>query len=71
MFDYRHIDVDASVVQDRISAELGRPASEIEVVLWLRRFGFVRRGDGWQGDSVSLRQLTDLLAGHRSVHQDA
>ena len=53
--DFRVVQIDVEKVRGQLAAELGRAVTDIEVIVWLRRCGFVQHNSRWVADVSSAQ----------------
>jgi len=59
--DFRAVDIDVERIRAQMSDELNDEVTDIEVIVWLRRCGFVQHNGRWITDVSMPRQLSPGL----------
>lgn len=57
MMDFRNVDIDVERIRAQMSDELDEEVTDIEVIVWLRRCGFVQHNGRWVADVSVPRPL--------------
>lgn len=55
--DFQPVQIDEQAVRAQLSDELEREVTDIEVIVWLRRCGYVQYNGSWYADVSSLAGL--------------
>jgi hypothetical protein len=67
--DFHPVSIDVERVRAQMASELNRGVTDIEVIVWLRRCGFILYDGRWIADTSAMRAALEVLGNEAPERQ--